>query len=160
MMRSISLFCGAENSCAATGGVGASISQAAAVAPARRIGIGIMGASPRWKSLDQAARLQRTVARDVVRLHPAGRSYRKTAFRATGKLPGGRKISAIESRLGGGEVGIGEVALAPVGDGKMVIGVGDFRIALQGGAQIRNGLIDEMVVIGGKQRLAKQNADQ
>src|SRR5580704_1013150 len=85
------------------------------------------------KSLQQAM-LRWSEACDVVCLHPARRSYRKTALGATGKLPGGRKISAIEGRLGGGEIGVGEVALAAIGHGELVVGVGDFGVGLHGGA--------------------------
>src|SRR5262252_3319340 len=111
------------------------------------------------KSLQQAT-LRWSEACDVVRLHPARRSYRKTTLGATGKLPGGREISTIEGRLGGGEVGVGDVALAAIGHGKLVVGVGNFRIGQNGGAQVRDRFVGKMGVIGGNQRLAEEDADQ
>src|SRR5216683_2885842 len=145
MMRSISLFCGAENSCPAAGS--ASISSAPAPAPVSVLIIAII-------SLDQAVRLRRLEARNVVRLDPSGRSYGKTSFGATRQLPSRGQISAIEGRLGGGEIRIREVAFAAIGDGKVVVGVGDLRIVRERLAQVRNRFLDQRRIVGADQRLA------
>ena len=143
MIFSISPFCGAENSSApipfrffagwAETGT-ASRSTAAAVAPARDFIIGIIFKVPR--SWHHAALRRRLYACDVVRLDPAGRSYWKTSLGATGKSPGGSQVSAIEGRLGGSHIRLGDVAPPPIGHGQVVVGIRDLRIGSQRLAQV------------------------
>src|SRR5687767_2177460 len=62
-------------------------------------------------------------AYDVVGLHPSGRADRKAGFGARRELPRGRAVAAHDGGLCGGEVGLGEVALAAVGHRKLRIAV-------------------------------------
>src|SRR5215468_4491654 len=167
MMRSISLFCGAENSCAVTGS--ASIVSAAALAPISVFIMQVMLGSSlpfllSWISRRGISRyraaLRRLVARDVVRLDPTRRSYGKTSFGATRKLPGCRQISAIEGCLGGGEVRICKVTFAAVSHCQLLIGIRYLRIARERLAQIRYRLIDQSRFIGSDQSLTKQHMNE
>ena len=70
---------------------------------------------------------------DVVGLHPAGRADRKAGLGAGGELARGPQVAAREGGLRGGEIGLGEVALAAIGHGELGIGVRRFRLARERG---------------------------
>src|SRR6267143_6955488 len=99
-------------------------------------------------SLDQAAWLRRLEACNVVGLNPSRRSYGKTSFSATRQLPGRGQISAIEGRLGGGEIRIREIAFAAIGHCQLLVGIGDFRVVRERFAQAGYRLIDQSRFIG------------
>src|SRR5262249_38689233 len=115
---------------------------------------------PLVNSLEQAARLLRLEACNVVRLDPSGRSYGKTPLGASRQLPGGRQIAAVERRLGGGEVRVGEVALAAIGDGQGGVRGGDLRIVRERLAQAGDRLLDQGGIVGGEQRLTEQHVNE
>src|SRR5262249_37200220 len=55
------------------------------------------------------------IGHNVVGANPPGRTGGKARFGAGGKVAGGAVVAAREGRLGGGEIGLGEVAFAAVG---------------------------------------------
>ena len=99
-------------------------------------------------------------ADDIVGAHPGGRADGQAGLGARRKLPRGPDVAAREGGLRGGEIGLGEVALAAIGHGELSIGVGRFRFAAERGAQKRDGLFGVLGVVGGDQRLAEHDVDQ
>src|ERR1700681_4831275 len=131
-MRSISLRWGSENVCARAR-PGTTMSAMAATAAARRRGakviVIILPAS-------RAGCSRRCFeARNVVGLHPAGRSDRETGLGPHGKLAGGRIIAAGKGGLRRGEIGLGDIALLAIRHGELHVAVGNVGIVGDGGAQ-------------------------
>src|SRR5438105_6405986 len=81
-------------------------------------------------ALERAA-AGRPVAGDVVGLDPAGRSDREAALGADGKLACSLYIATGKCRLSGGEIGLGQVALAAIGHGELGVAFGRLRLARQ-----------------------------
>src|SRR5258706_14948561 len=127
MMCSISPRCGAEKLCARDGA--GSISRAAVAAAASRRGVMVIGfflcdGLVSGGSLGQAAGIERLEAGDVVGLDPARRTDGETRLGAGGDLARGLVVAADEGGLGGGEVGLREVAFAAIRHREIVIAVG------------------------------------
>src|SRR5262249_36657380 len=124
---SISPRCSAETACARTGddagnATAAAMNTAAIGASENRIVVILSQSTPD---------IRRLVAGDVVRLGPSRRSDRETGLGASGNLARSAQVAAVERRLRRGEIGMGEVALAGIGDRKLGVGVGRLRRAAQ-----------------------------
>src|SRR5690242_399474 len=75
-----------------------------------------------WRGSLHGPRIGRLVARDIVGFDPAGGADRKARLGARRELARGLPVAAREGGLGGGEIGVGEVAFAAVGHGQILVG--------------------------------------
>src|ERR1700680_2389229 len=115
MMPSIAGRSASERARAAAG---ARISTAAATVPSRR-GCQSVCMKCLRIMISILPDLRRFEVNDVVRLEPSGRALREARAGTGGELAGGAEVAVVEGGLGGGERGVGLVALAAIGDGEL-----------------------------------------
>src|SRR5262249_57581203 len=77
-----------------------------------------------------------------------------------GKVAGGAEVAGGKRGLGGGEIGLGEIALAAVSHGELAEAVRHLGLARHGGAQQRDRLVGGLHLVGGDERLGKRDADE
>src|SRR6267154_4221105 len=76
-------------------------------------------------------------------LDPARRTDGETRLGAGGDLARGLVVAADEGGLGGGEVGLREVTLSAIRHRKIIIAIGNIRVARHCGAQTVDRLVGE-----------------
>src|SRR5215204_5474642 len=126
-MASISVRWAGEMFCAAAGSKGTANRTAVAVASKRKVDV-IGGSFSASFDLGFGSD-------DVVRLHPAGAADGEAGFRAGGKITGGAGIAAHQRRHGGGEIGLGKIALAAESHRELRVSIRAFRLLGERGAQ-------------------------
>src|ERR1700736_3956931 len=97
---------------------------------------------------------------DVVGANPSGRTGGKAGFGAGGKVARGAVVAAREGGLRGGEIGLGEVALAAVGHGELAVAVRHVGFARDRGTQQRDRFVRRLHVVGGDERLGEHDANE
>src|SRR5664279_5898527 len=75
---------------------------------------------------------------DIVGAHPGGRAYGQAGLGAGRELARRLDVAAHEGGLRGGEIGLGEIALAAIGHGELGIGIGRFGFATERRVQKRD----------------------